>query len=693
MTIETNNNYPIYKGFVPGKNQSGCEKQPAMKFTEQYFTNLQDLESSPNVLGVLNQDIVMIDTDTQEDTQAFIRLLQACKLTVPYLITDKGMHFYFRDPAITSAQTSVMLCCGVVVDIKLGNRNGLDLIRKHNQPRNGGYFDAPLIPVPYWALPINDFQRNNLTTLAGLKEGSRNQNLFAMVGRIKRTGLTYEQCLHTINLINYNVISAPLPKHEINMLCRKDSFNNSVEVKAAAPQQQPNHTPIKELCMSNDLTTIEDNAQDDQQKFNPAIYAKELVRVYNIKLIDSVPYMYNHGEYVPLNDLDFERVVWTIKQDSHIRHRSEIKAAIKILAPQVMQDETDTNRKYINFSNGLLNIEDNSITPHSPTLFVPNLIPHEISMEPRECPELDKFISEISSGNEDTINQIYEMAGLCLYRRNFVRGCYILVGPKANGKSTFLKFLNYCLGSSNTSALKLHQVSEKFYTQMLNCKLANLGDDISDAYISDSSTLKSIITSDTILVDVKNKAPFEMVPYSTLIFSANSMPRSTDATKALLDRLVIVPFTAQFTKENGNLNFNMADVLHQPHVASEFLRRAVIALQRIRQTGKLTIGTASAELKRDYEIENNSVLSFLTDPLGLDSDVDTQLNKVPLQDVYVRYTDYCRIGGLSPMSRIAFTRFMRHQLNNVVKKVIKLEGNTHNAFCREDEDKPITLNF
>lgn len=44
MTIEINNNYPVYRGFVPGKNQLGCEKQPAMKFTEQYFTNLQDLE-------------------------------------------------------------------------------------------------------------------------------------------------------------------------------------------------------------------------------------------------------------------------------------------------------------------------------------------------------------------------------------------------------------------------------------------------------------------------------------------------------------------------------------------------------------------------------------------------------------------------------------------------------------------------
>ena len=184
-----------------------------------------------------------------------------------------------------------------------------------------------------------------------------------------------------------------------------------------------------------------------------------------------------------------------------------------------------------------------------------------------------------------------------------------------------------------------------------------------------------------------------MVPYSTLIFSANTMPRSTDATKALLDRLVIVPFTAQFTEENGNLNFNMAEVLHQPHVASEFLRRAVIALQRIRKTGKLTVGATSAELKRDYEIENNSVLSFLTDPLGLDSDVDAQLNKVPLQDVYVRYTDYCRIGGLSPMSRIAFTRFMRHQLDNAVKKVVRQEDKTYNAFCREDDNEPITLNF
>lgn len=687
--------YPLHKGFVPGKNQAGCEKQPAMKFTEQYFHSFEELQDSPNVLGILNDDIVMIDTDTKEDTEAFIRILQHLRLTVPYVQTTKGMHFYFKDSSIQSAQTAVMLCCGIVVDIKLGNRHGLDLLRMNGQNRNCGYFDQPLMPVPFWAQPIKDSVRCNLQTLAGLGKGSRNHQLFTMVGRIKRAGLTYEQCVDTINIINENVISSPLPKHEVNLLCRKDGYNNSV-TGGSMPNQIIQHTNGADLPARMNYNTpapFQQPVANDEEsvKFNHNEAAVELVERFNLKTIDGQPYVYKDGEYRNVSDFEFEKLVNTVVPESTQRQRTEVKLKSLIICPAINTEETEANRKYINFANGLFNIEDNSITPHNPNYFVPNLIPHAISTEPMDCPELDNFVSQIASDNPDTINQIYEMAGLCLYRRNFVRGCYILIGPRANGKSTFLNFLSYCLGRDNTASMKLHQLSERFNTQIIDCKLANLGDDISDAYISDSSTLKSIITSDTMLVDVKNKKPYMMTPYATLIFSANTMPRATDATKALLDRMVIVPFTAQFTADNGNLNTDMAATLHKPEIASEFLRRAVIALQRVRHTKTLTVGAVSEEVKREYEIENNSVLSFITDSAGIGDNVDVAINRIPLVDVYVRYVDYCRVAGLVSMSRNAFSRYLKHQLINAEKKAVFVDNKTVNAFTRIDPDTEISV--
>lgn len=708
--------YPIHKGFVPGKNTAGCEKQPAMKFTDSYFTNLDDLTDSNNVLGLLNDEIVMIDTDTKEDTQALIRLLQANKLTVPYVQTTKGMHFYFRDASVQAAATAVMLCCGIVVDIKLGSRNGLDLIKMHGQFRDNGYFDAPLMPLPFWMTPIKDMNRCNLPTLANLAEGSRNAKLFEMIGRIKRAGLNYEQSTTTINLINNHVISKPLPKHEVNLLCRREGFDKSIggimQTKdanptvtvyedtveelgstAITPAPKQSNAPAEPAPRHNFNIQSEYAQDDDKAKFDPVPYAQDVIKCFNLKLIENNPHIYKNGVYVKINDLEFERIINNVMPNSLIRNRSEIKAKVMLLAPIVDTYETEADRKFISFNNGLFNIEDNTLVPHSPNYFVPNKIPHDILLEETPCPELDAFIEAVSCGSEDVKQQMYEMAGLCLYRRNFVRGCYILVGPKANGKSTFLNFLNYCLGRDNTTSMKLHQVSERFNTQLIDCKLANLGDDISDAYISDSSTLKSIITSDTMLVDVKNKTPYMMTPYATLIFSANTMPRATDATKALLDRMVIVPFDASFSAANGNLNTDMAATLHKPEVASEFLRRAIIALQRVRVTKTLTVGKTSSEIKREYEIENNSVLSFLTDPAGIGTNVDKEINRIPLVDVYAKYVDYCRVAGLTPMSRNLFTRNLKHQLTNATKKVINVNDKSCIAFVRTDDMVEIDLTF
>lgn len=725
----------IHKGFIPGRNQPGCEKQPAMKFTEKHFDNLDELAEAPNVLGILGPDVVMLDTDTREDSQALINVLTKTGLNVPYTVTDKGMHFYFRDPSVNSAHTAVMLTCGVVVDIKLGNKNGLDLIKKNGCFRNNGNLDQDLVELPFFLRPLNDASRCNLPTLANLGKGSRNAKLFEMVGRIKRTGLNYEQCKTTIDLINECVIKSPLPKHEIATLCREEGFNNSISIKEAhttggamsttkttdTPIDMmskvdedtifPDNTSDKEIPMNssapinntgvritnkNNITKASRNQADDESKFNHTEVAEDIVKRFNIKTIEYRPFVYIDGEYRPVSDMEFEQLINTVAPESTQRQRSEVKSKVVLIAPMIDKKENESNRRFINFNNGIFDIETNNLLPHSPEHFVPNRIPHDYVANPVDaeaCRTLDNFVWQISGQNQDTVNQIYEMAGLCLYRRNFVRGCYILIGPKANGKSTFLNFLNYCLGDNNTESLKMHQLSERFNTQMIDGKLANLGDDISDAYISDSSTLKSLITSDTMLVDVKNKAPYKMTPYATLIFSANNMPRATDATKALLDRLVIVQFPTQFSAAKGNLNTDMAALLHKPEIAQEFLRRAVIALQTIRATKQLTIGKVSAEMKREYEIENNSVLSFLTDPLGIGEHVDEEINKKPLADLHNKYIEYCRGAGVSPMSRNTFSRFLKNQLNNAVKKTVKLDGKTYNAFTRADELEPITIQF
>jgi len=67
----------------------------------------------------------------------------------------------------------------------------------------------------------------------------------------------------------------------------------------------------------------------------------------------------------------------------------------------------------------------------------------------------------------------------------------MLVGSGANGKSTFLKLLQRCLGKDNYSSEALQDFSDnKFRMASLAGKLANICPDLAERTLNDSITLK-----------------------------------------------------------------------------------------------------------------------------------------------------------------------------------------------------------
>ena len=72
---------------------------------------------------------------------------------------------------------------------------------------------------------------------------------------------------------------------------------------------------------------------------------------------------------------------------------------------------------------------------------------------------------------------------------------------------------------------------------MMFGKLANIGHDISDQYIRDTSLLKKLITGEVVKAEEKGKPAINFVPYAMQIYSANDMPRMKDPIGAMLRRV------------------------------------------------------------------------------------------------------------------------------------------------------------
>ena len=251
---------------------------------------------------------------------------------------------------------------------------------------------------------------------------------------------------------------------------------------------------------------------------------------------------------------------------------------------------------------------------------------------------------------------------------NAIRGIFILVGNRANGKSTFLNFLNYCLGQNNVSNLSLHDLSVPFYVTAIQGKLANLGDDIGDSFVADSSVLKSIATSDRIMGNIKFKDPVMFTPYCTLIFTANFIPRISDPTGAVQSRLQFVKFEADFSQSP---DINVINRLCKPNIASIFLARAAWFFTRALSMGRYMPNKDTFDVSEEFSRSSNPILQFLDDEY---EDINALIGK-DVSTVYDEFVRFCECEGCAKMSRTMFVRRMKAAVQGLfVDRVQRLGG-------------------
>ena len=237
-----------------------------------------------------------------------------------------------------------------------------------------------------------------------------------------------------------------------------------------------------------------------------------------------------------------------------------------------------------------------------------------------------------------------------MYRRNELRKAFVLLGDRANGKSTLIKCIQNMLGENNYSSLDLKEVNERFKTASLFCKCANIGDDISDEFIPDISTFKKLVTGDKISAEFKGKDPFEFEPYAKFIFSANSLPRVKDATGAVISRLILIPFNQTFSNKDPDYDPKIRDKLSTENAMEYLINISINAIKEVLKNNKFTITKEMQSLLDSYNEMNNPLIGFLKDYQREDI-VNHTTNTI-----YEKYLSYCNFNGLSNVSSMTLTK-------------------------------------
>lgn len=686
----------LHKGFYLGRNDN--QKAPSFKSGEQPHTmeEIQGLNPK-SIVGVLASNVIMIDCDNELDVRAMDKALKKLALTVPTMKTTRGKHYYFSNFNVESKSLSgVRLACGIKADVKNGDKTAFDCIMTDGQARPWENYSVDLIPLPTWLKPLS----TKLDTYSGMNEGSRNQTIMNELGVLKRYGLSYDDAKVALSIMNSCVFADPLPKSEFDHVTRKSLYDNAYNRKTK-PKDFVGRVDADDVLglieTTLDGVDVEQESKGKRKRFDHEGVARAIIESYHVINVDGMLMQYDNGVYLPAHREGIERIICANVPDTTIKQRSEVYATLKLISRNYKYDDCFPYLDYFAFSNGVfkLDLESQSLVKveNDPERLIFNRIP--FPYDPNAYNDLlNQFLDDIACGDQDIKIQLAEMLGHCLMRRNSIRGIFVLLGKTSNGKSTFLDMVSHMLGRENTSYIKMHELSERFNKWQLGYKLANIGDDISTEYLPDSNIIKSISTSDSIAVERKGKDGYTINPYCTLMFSANELPRLKDSGTAMLNRVTIIPFNANFNANSDNFDPDLINKLVEPEVLTALVNMAVWGLIHIKTNNRLIVTESKIHYRVEYAELNNPVLMFIKNNYWDENTPFTHhqlslrirelFGKTPVT-VHGEYKEFCQVEGFKPLGKTKFTRALLECLNGVEVTRCRIEGELAYRFTPRNE--------
>ena len=571
------------------------DKTPKEKLDKSYSYNTVQYYAD---LGVLIQEpFVVFDVDDHDEFLKLKEIILDKKVKCNIMKSTRGGHFWFKSSKPLSNNIKIKTPIGISVDVRSYGKLCYTKVKQEQEWREWlTDFDfEELDEVPFWLQPIN-----HSFELVGLKQGDgRNDKLFSYIITLVNY-MTKEKVRETFYIINDYILGDKLDYKELETILRDESFDNV----------RPNFF--------------------DKNKFLFDKYAKWLCNNYNILRRDKLLYVYNENHYTSDSSI-IERLALKHIPSLNRNQRNEVLDYLRLVAPEI----PEISYYYIICKNCIVDVRDRKQYDYSKDFFIPTLINATYDPKIKKCEVVDKFMSRVCCGDKEVESLIYEMIGYCLIPTSKFQKSFILFGDGSNGKSTLLDAIISLLGDYNVSSLSFKEINHNFKLAEITDKLANIGDDISDEYITDSSIFKKLVTGEEITVEKKHEQPYKIRNTATIIFATNNLPNMQDKSNGMVRRLCIIPFNAVISKDQPDFDPFIIDKLTTDEAKSYILNKALLGLERVFVNQGFTIPKIVDEVMEDYYREVNNVIRYL------DYIDDEKLIGKTSKDAYNDYVFWC----------------------------------------------------
>lgn len=353
------------------------------------------------------------------------------------------------------------------------------------------------------------------------------------------------------------------------------------------------------------------------------------------------------------------RLLETESQKSRVEDACyQVKRLATIPHGRKMNDQVD----WVCVENGMLNLRSLEFRDHDREYLSTFMLPVTWSDSGRECVRFLEYLGQ-NVQTDGPIMQLQEFSGYCLTTSTSYEKCLLLLGPGADGKSTFLKILRELVGAENTAAVSFPDLEDQFQRSSLYGKLLNISTEVGSKVV-DSQYFKAITSGDPLNAAFKHRNSFEFCPTCKLAFAANRLPRSRDNSDGFFRRILPIRFKRQFINDfDPDLFAKLKGEL------SEIFVWAVAGLHRLWEQKGFTDCDETRRLMLDHRRGNNPVLCFVEDRCVIGDDFE-----VLKKDLYKEYRSYCEDSGFEKFNIENFFRELYSAYNYLRQYRPQLDG-------------------
>lgn len=477
--------------------------------------------------------------------------------------------------------------------------------------------------LPFWLRPVRP-RKDTDVSFIDMPEGTGNEALFKLRGTHTIPNLvTAEESVECLRIINWEIWDDPMSE---------ETFNATV----ARPLEK---------TYGNIKSQTGEGTSKVAKSWLPI--AQKLIAEQNLIAVGDYVYKWNSGIYEKLSSYELHELIHTHGDPHATRSQRQEVIEFIIVEKQVNPLTLDQEYSCIPVQNGYLDLYNLELIEPSKNQY--NTVKVDIPFNP-ECQyseRIDDFMKFISKGDINIINQLYEIAGYSLLRRNNFHKFFIIVGPGGSGKSTFANIIRKMFPAKLVSKVALSQFDQDYHLSTLIGAMLNIDDDASnEKLLKDAGRFKSITAGQPVLVRPIYSEPIELVCMATVLILANAMPKIQDDSEGLYRRLMLVELTNKIKIPDRDFDNKITDLDME-----YFLYKSAEAIHRVLRRGRFTMEETEEVLKQKFKVQQSSInkwcqLEFIT--------VDRLLNK-GMKSIYADYKNWCFVCGYNAFNYGNFT--------------------------------------